>query len=151
MTMLIVELCALLEERERESLQTTITTAQMLSIGVNTIVGRPKNFHCPNDAMAQNVSTANVIPKLTVDFFRPRSNPEKGRAPSFLRSHFACSTESMRLLRVTKYRPGSRGVYAIQTMEQMHHEKNRGEGFCRNLGGGEVRKLFTHFPPKFLQ
>jgi len=72
MTMLIVELCALLEEIERESLQTTITTAQMLSIaakGVNTTAGRPKNFHCPNDAMAQNVSTANVIPKLTVDFF----------------------------------------------------------------------------------
>ena len=32
-------------------------------------------------------------------------------------------------------------------MEQMHHEKNRGEGFCRNLAylGGEVRKLFMHF------
>jgi len=30
--------------------------------------------------------------------------------------------------------------------------KNRGEGFCRNLGGREVRKLFMHFPPpKFLQ
>ena len=32
-------------------------------------------------------------------------------------------------------------------MEQMHHEKNRGKGFCRNLAylGGEVRKLFMHF------
>jgi len=32
-------------------------------------------------------------------------------------------------------------------MEQMHHEKNRGGGFCRNLPylGGEVRKLFMHF------
>ena len=32
-------------------------------------------------------------------------------------------------------------------MEQMHHEKNRGEGFCKNLAylGGEVCKLFVHF------
>ena len=35
-------------------------------------------------------------------------------------------------------------------MEQMHHEKNRGGRFLQELRG-EVRKLFVHFPPKFLQ
>jgi len=41
----------------------------------------------------------------------------------------------------------ARGVYAIQTMEQMHHEKIGG-WFLQELRG-EVRKLFMHFPPKF--
>jgi len=44
-----------------------------------------------------------------------------------------------------------RGVYAIKTMEQMHHEKIGGR-FLQELGGGiKVRELFVHFPPKFLQ
>jgi len=41
----------------------------------------------------------------------------------------------------------TRGVYAIQTMEQIHHEKIGGR-FLQDLRG-EVRKLFMHFPLSF--